>query len=210
MLIKAITIINPIVYLVFITFSIGLIFLDKSKLVNKFLFIILTNYFITELFSIFLNYNSIPVAFLYNISIILQFVFWLLILSKVLKKQSLLLVYLFLVFATISLFFKLTLFNTYNLIIGSILYLTLYIFENFKLLNQEKIDFFQSNDYFLISIPLLFFLGMAFLFSFDLKSLTKTIIFGKTNLYTVINYFVNIIYYSLINIYIYKEKKASI
>ena len=177
---------------------------------NKFLFIILTNYFITELFSIFLNYNSIPVAFLYNISIILQFVFWLLILSKVLKKQSLLLVYLFLVFATISLFFKLTLFNTYNLIIGSILYLTLYIFENFKLLNQEKIDFFQSNDYFLISIPILFFLGMAFLFSFDLKSLTKTIIFGKTNLYTVINYFVNIIYYTLINIYIYKEKKASI
>jgi hypothetical protein len=210
MLIKAIIIINPIVYLVFITFSIGLIFLDKSKLVNKFLFIILTNYFITELFSIFLNYNSIPVAFLYNISIILQFVFWLLILSKVLKKQSLLLVYLFLVFATISLFFKLTLFNTYNLIIGSILYLTLYIFENFKLLNQEKIDFFQSNDYFLISIPLLFFLGMAFLFSFDLKSLTKTIIFGKTNLYTVINYFVNIIYYSLMNIYIYKEKKGSI
>jgi hypothetical protein len=210
MLIKAITIINPIVYLVFITFSIGLIFLDKSKLVNKFLFIILTNYFITELFSIFLNYNSIPVAFLYNISIIFQFIFWLLILSKVLKKQSLLLVYLFLVFATISLFFKLTLFNTYNLIIGSILYLTLYIFENFKLLNQEKIDFFQSNDYFLISIPLLFFLGMAFLFSFDLKSLTKTIIFGKTNLYTVINYFVNIIYYSLMNIYIYKEKKGSI
>jgi len=210
MLIKAINTINPIVYLVFTTFTIGLFFLKKSKLINIFLFIILSNYFITELFSIFLNYYSIPVAFLYNVSIILQFVFWLLILSKILKKQSLLFVYLFIAFATISFFYKFTSFNNYNFIIGSILYLILYITENFKLLNQEKIDFFQSNEYFLISIPILFFLGMCFLFSFNLKSLTKTIIFGKTNLYTLINYFVNIIYYSLINIYIYKERKGKI
>lgn len=198
--------INPIVYLIFTTFVVGFCFLKKTKLQNRFLFYILLIYTITELFALFFNCYKISVGFLYNISIILQFMFWLLILSIVLKKQSLFFVYFFIAFATLSLFYKFSVFNNFNFVFGAILYLILYVYENYNLLNQEKIEFFQSNNYFLISIPIIFFLGMSFLFSFNLRALTSTIVVGKINLYTAINYFVNIIYYILINIYIYKEK----
>lgn len=199
--------IKPIVYLVIATFIIGLCFFRKNSFNKKVLFYVLLNYFITEIISIFLNYYKIPIDFLYNISIFIQFVLWLIILSNVLEKKTSFFIYLFIVLSTVLLSNKFLLFNNYNFLLGSILYLGIYIYGSFNLLNDEKIDFFQSNDYLLISIPILFFLGMSFLFSFNLHKLTSTLIFGKTNLYTVINYFVNIIYYSLINIYIYKEQK---
>lgn len=200
--------INPIVYLVFTTFIVGLCFLKKTKPQNKLLFFILLIYTITELFALFFNCYKISVGFLYNISINLQFILWLLILSKVLKKKSLFFVYLFITFAVLSLFYMFSVFNNFNFVIGAILYLILYVYENYNLLNQEKIDFFQSNNYFLISIPIIFFLGMSFLFSFNLRALTSTTVIGKINLYTVTNYFVNIIYYLLIISYIYKERST--
>ena len=201
--------INPIVFLVFLTFIIGLCFLNKTAFKNRILLYILTNYFFTEIISIFLNYNNIPVGFLYNISILLQFVFWLIILLVIFKKNNLFIVYLFIGLSILAFIYKFIEFNNYNFITGSIIYLIIYIYENIKMLRNEEINFFQTNDYFLISIPIIFFLGMSFLFSFNLNKLTTTIVYDNTNLYTLIIYFVNIIYYSLINFYIHRERKLN-
>lgn len=142
--------INPIVYLVFTTFIIGFFFLNKNSLNNKVLFYILLNYFLTELVSIFLNYNKISVGFLYNISIYLQFVFWLVILTNVLKKRFVFFVIFFTIISVLTMFFKFLEFNNYIFIIGSIIYLLVYISGNINLLKKENIDFFQTREYFLI------------------------------------------------------------
>jgi len=98
-------------------------------------------------------------------------------------------------------------FNKIIMIVGALLYLIIFIILSSKNLNFERIDFFKSNHFILISSPIIFFFGLSILFGFNSKKLFDTIVFGRTNLYNFIIIFVNIIYYSLLNIYIIKEKK---
>ena len=76
-----------------------------------------------------------------------------------------------------------------------------------EILKDENIGFFKSNHFILISSPIIFFFGLSILFGFNSMKLIKTIVFGNVTLYRFIIIFVNIIYYSLLNIYIIKEKR---
>lgn len=192
---------------VFTTFIVGLLFLDKTRPKNNLLLGVLLNYTATEFICIFLNMNDYSVGLLYNISIIIQFVLWLLILSIVFDKGKTRYVLLFLMLALFSLLDKFIDFNSNNFIIGSFIYLIIYIYENIKLVKNEDLSFFQTNDYLLINLPVVFFLGRSFLFAFDSHALSTATIIGGLTLHNGITYFVNAVYYILINIYIYKERK---
>ena len=97
----------------------------------------------------------------------------------------------------------------YMFTVGSIIYITSFIVLSFNVLKIENFNLFLSNEFLLIISPIFFFIGLSFLFAFGSKSLFKEKIFGNIYLYNLINYSVNLIYYSLINLYIYKEYKRN-
>jgi hypothetical protein len=100
--------------------------------------------------------------------------------------------------------------NNYSFVLGTFIYVISFILFSFKFLKQEKFSWLLSNNYLLLISPILFFLGHSFMFAFDSQSLYYTKLFKNINLYPIVSYFVSIIYYSLINLYIYKENKSHV
>lgn len=147
-----------------------------------------------------------------NFYILFSFLCWFLILIK-LNIKSAFYKYQLILFFTISLvtyfYIPLNKFNRYVFVFGSLLYLMSYLFDSINNLRKENLDYFRLNNFILISSPVLFFLGMSFLFGFKNKSLNDQIVIFGLKLFDVIMIFVNIIYYTLINIYIYKERKLN-
>lgn len=97
--------------------------------------------------------------------------------------------------------------NKITFVLGAFIYLAFVFFESFYQLKKENLSFFESNRFILIIAPLLFFLGFSLMFGFIKKDIRSTIIYGNTNLYKFVSYYVNLIYYAIINIYIYKERR---
>lgn len=196
-----------------ITFIIVIIMLDLKKKNNKFLFIIIAVCLITEIVSLLLVISNQThyIGLTYTISMIIHAYLWLkLLFSEVLKrKATAVMLAAFLLFSFTNLFFgegfvKCN-FNTF--IFGAFTYISIFIYESFYQLKKENFIFFQSNNYLLLFSPVLFFFGLSFVFGFKSKALAETHVFVNLGLYDFIIYFVNIIYYTLINIYIYREKK---
>ena len=201
--------INLIVIIVVITFLFGLFYLNKQNSESKLLFYILSIYFTTEIVTIFSTIYDYNFRFFYNVSVAFQFFLWLALLLNVFKKQKRFVILTFTVLITISFIISDGGFNKTNFLIGSFLYLIIYIYCAFQLLKSEAIAFFQSNQFILISSPILFFLGLSFMFAFKFNGIATTAVFLDLELYQLVNYFVNIIFYSLINIYIFKERKLN-
>jgi hypothetical protein len=99
------------------------------------------------------------------------------------------------------------LFNCYSFVLGAFMYLILFLFESFYQLKQENFPYFFSNQFLLLMSPVLFFIGLTFMLAFKSHGIISVVIFGKVDLYRIIITVVNIVYYSLLNIYIYREKK---
>jgi hypothetical protein len=197
--------------LVLITLLHALFNLKRKKPINKLLVFILTLSFFTEAINTFLKYKMIPFGIFTTLSLVINAILWMLILHQVfrIKRGIVLSMILFAVFAIINLFFieGYIKFNYYTFVLGSFLYVVLFIYESFYQLKKENFYFFQSNKYILLFSPILFFLGLSLMFSFKSFSLTSTKIIGEVKLYTFINIFVNVIYYLSLNYYILKEKK---
>lgn len=172
--------------------------------------VILSTSLFTEITAMFFLSNHKGINTLYSLSYIIHHSFWIVLIGDFLTTRKIkpIAIIIFLTFSLGNLLFiegpKL---NYLTFIAGALIYLVLFIFESFTQLKNENLSFFKSNTYLLLFAPVLFFLGFSFLFGFRNFDLRNTIVFGKTDLYTFICYFVNIIYYSLINLYIYKEQK---
>lgn len=197
-------------YVVF-TFIIALIYLHYKKVNHKFLLYILIIGSITEVVSSALLYLHESISTVYSVYIIIHDYLWLNFLLKntILKKTRAGLLSVFLSLSVINLFYieGLVNFNYYTFVLGAFLYITIFIIESFYQLKKENFSFFLSNDYLLLFAPVLFFFGFSFAFAFKDKLLLYKIIIWNVELYYFIGYFVNIIYYTLINIYIYRERK---
>lgn len=202
---------NIIQPLVLITFLMALLYLDKNKVVNKLLIIILGCSLFSELMSVVFIVYKINYGFLYSMNIIIHNSLWIVILGYLLKSKKLtiyiLLFYLGFAIANIIIFEGIGRFNNFTFILGAFMYLTVFIIASFKELKNENLLFFSSNNYLLLFSPVLFFFGFSFYFGFKDSNLGYKKIIGNLHLYNIIGYFVNIIYYTLINIYIYREKK---
>jgi len=96
--------------------------------------------------------------------------------------------------------------NYYTFIFGALLYVILFIYESYNQLREENLMYFLSNNYLLLFAPVYFFFGMGLMLGFKPLQVTRMILFGQVTLYVFIVNIVCIAYYTLINIYIYREK----
>lgn len=202
---------SPLKIIVLLTLLSGLLFLDRKKQIHRHLLAILWVCFLTEVINSILIVNKKSIVLCVSISIIIHHGLWLWMLAKnaAKKNAAFLLLGCFLLFGLINMGFLdgTKKFNYYTFVVGAFLYIIIFIYESFCRLRQENFDFFLSNTFILLTAPVLFFFGLSFMFGFNSKNVTSYLLFGQLKLYTFISYFVNIIYYSLINLYIYREKK---
>ncbi len=201
---------NLIKIIVLLTFLVGLLFLKYRNPMHQKVLGILFICFVNEFVALMLNVQGMPIDNLFNINIIIHNTLWLMIIGAFLYETKAVIV-IHIIFGLVNLLFLegYSKFNYYTFVFGALLYTTIFIYLSFKQLKKENLSFFLSNNYILLFAPVLFFLGLSFMFSFKSRELTSTYIFNEIKLYTFINYFVNIIYYFFINLYIFKEKKAA-
>lgn len=191
---------------------ITLIFYFTLKKKNRILGFLLLAAASNEVINFVLQHFNIILYGKNNAYIFLHQILWLLLLKQSTNRQKLhqISIIVFALFSAFSFYFVVfkTGFNYDVFVMGAFLYLTLFIYESYLRLKNEELSFFLSNDYLLLFAPILFFLGMSFMFSFKSHSVTSTLLFNDIKLYTVISYFVNIVYYTTILVYIFKEKKS--
>lgn len=196
---------------IFITYTIALLFMHSKKSSHRLLFAIITISVATEILSLILTYIGVKTGLLYTVSVVMHNSLWLILLTKdfLIKKAVIILLLSFLLVSILNfLFYEGSInFNNYTFIIGAFLYIVIFIYESFYQLKYDNFSFFSSNNYILLFAPVLFFFGLSFIFGFKNKELAATVVYGKVELYSFIGSFVNFIYYTLINIYIYKEKQ---
>lgn len=210
MLYKFVSEISFVEYYIFFSAIAGFLFANYKKQVHKYLLVILVNFVLTEIALIYANVFDVSVAWIYAPSIFVHNIFWFLILKVIFKKQRKF-IYLILGYVFFSLF-NVVLngfeeFDILSFIIGAALYMYLFISEYIKQLNNESFAFFDTNESLLLFTPILFFIGVSMIESFGSVTLSDTKIIGNINLYDVAVNFPNFIFYSIINIYFFKEKQ---
>jgi hypothetical protein len=200
-------IIKAIDYYILLTWVIALFQINKSKY-YRLIFFVLSVSLITIITTIGFILCKLNFTIIFNLSFIVHNTLWIYLLYVINKSYNffLYLIAFYTIFSVFNLFFieKFNL-NYYTFILGSVIYVVLFLFLSFEYLKKEILDYFVSNNYIIMFAPILFFLGFSFMFSFRELNLRKTILFYNITLYNFISNFVNIIYYSLINLYIYRE-----
>lgn len=196
--------------LVIISFFVVLFTYNRNNKLHRIVLAILSTSLISEIVCFIFLYLKADISLVYNMNTLFHHSLWLFLLFSTTNRKTLLKIVLP-VFLTYGLINLTSIeghekFNYYTFIFGAFLYLIFFIWESFYRLKKEDFEFFLSNNYLLLFAPVLFFFGLSVIFGFKSRQLSETIIFGDTKLYTVIGYFINIVYYSLINLYMYREK----
>lgn len=205
--------INLTQVLVIITFLIVLIRHNPRDTIHRILIAILAVNLINEIIHYIYLIMNVRSSVMYTVNVMLHHCLWLYLLSRIAHLRQLVL-YVMSGFIAFSVF-NVTLlegsdvFNFNTFIAGAILYVVLFIVESFRQLKHENLRFFTNDNYLLLCAPLLLFIGLSFIFGFKSRELSTTLVFGNVTLYVAIGYFVNIVYYLLINIYIFRHKKVS-
>lgn len=204
---------RPIKILVFVTLVFALANLHRSNKMHLLLLGVLLICFATETLVTTFKILGIANGLLITISIILHDSLWLLILTRgqLANKNRIIPITVFWIFGISNLLFwqGLFLFNYYTFVAGAFFYIAIFLHMNFKELKSENILFFFSNEYVLLFTPVVFFIGLSFMFGFSNSAITSARI-ANLKLYDIVIHAVDLIYYTLINIYIYRERKLGI
>lgn len=206
-------VIMPLQVYEILTFFVALFFLKIKSPTSKLLFLILLSTFIAETGAIYLTVQHRSMACLISITTFIHNALWLLILSHFIRQRPFhkVVFIAFVTFGVLNLFFiegtKVYNFNTF--IVGALLYLVTFIFESFYQLKRENLEFFLSNHYIMLFAPVMYLIGMSSVFGFRDTKLPFIHVFGGFELYKLMSYIVNITYYSLVNFYIYRERKMN-
>jgi hypothetical protein len=199
--------------LVLMAYLCFLINFNHKNSVQRVLLCILSLSFVVEILCLYLlgiKEDKI-VNIVYSLNAIFHQSLWLLLMSKIFRKNYFfeIIILSFFLFGIINLLFLqgLSKFNHYTFIIGALLYLVIFILESFYQLGKENFSFFQSEKYILLFAPVIFFFGLSILLSFNSRILYTTKVLGSHVLYDVIGYFLNLVYYSFIIIYCFKQKR---
>jgi len=201
---------KPIKILVLLTLLYALICLKWKNSTHRYLIIILIICFVTELTNCILIVNHQSIGLAVTISVICHHTIWLLLLSNNnnIKNLSRIAIMAFLLFAIINLFYLegTKSFNYLTFVLGAFIYILCFIYHSIFELRHENLPLFLSNKYLLTFAPVIFFFGMSFMFAFKSKNITSTMLLPHIKLYDFVIYYVNIIYYVLVNLYIYRDK----
>lgn len=196
--------------LVLITFFVVLITYNPQKKQHRILLSILFISLANEIICFIFLFKKADISLVYTVNTLIHHCLWLLLLFRTTNRRLLfnIVASVYITYAVVNLtsFEGHSKFNYNTFIFGAFLYLVFFIWESFYRLKQEDFSFFLANNYLLLFAPVLFFFGLSIIFGFKSRELSETVIFGNTRLYTVIGYFVNIVYYGLINLYMYREK----
>lgn len=202
---------KPAKVFILLTFIYGIINLKpKHKKVHLYIVAILLISLLTESLNTVLYFRDQSLSLNTTISLTISMSLWLLILQLNIHYKSVFkaLFFAFWGFALANvLFFEGTkTFNNYTFIIGSFIYITIFLYESFYQLKRENFEYFFSNIYILIFAPVILFFGLTSYFAFKDSIIGDKIIVWKYTLYDVIVNFINLVHYGLICIYIYREK----
>ncbi|MFP9113654.1 hypothetical protein ACLI1A_06910 [Flavobacterium sp. RHBU_3] len=198
-------------YYIFFSVITGFICANYKKNIHNWLLILLFTFFISEIALIYANAFLVAVGWIYAPSTTIHNTVWLLILGKTFNKGTkfLYIVWAYFVLCILDTLFweGYTDFNTFSFLLGAALYISMFIKEYITKLNNEDFAFFQKNESLLLFSPILFFMGVSIMFTFNDTTLSETKIIGDTSLYEIAVNFPNLISYSIINIYFFKEKQ---
>jgi hypothetical protein len=201
---------NPIRILILLTFVIFLFLYDQRKKDHQLLLIILSVAVINEGLTIVFRINNIPHQLNNTIYTVVTQILWLAVLGKLSGKVTLsrVLALFVALFSVINLLLiqGFGQYNGFTFVFGAFLYVGLFALDCYARLKNEDLAYFASSQYILATAPLLFFIGFSILFGFQNKSLHNTDFFGYT-LFKIVCYFINIVYYLLINFYLFKDNK---
>lgn len=201
--------------IVAISFVCLLFCFNKKNYIQKLLFALLMLSFLIEISNFFLMVfkREDIVRINYSLFAVLFNCIWLILFDRIVQKRYHLksIITAYLILGAINLFFYegLDQFNHYNFIAGAFMYVFLFIYESFNQIKKENLAFFQTNNYLLLFSPILFMLGYSILISFNNRTLNATIVFAGMTLYDIIGYFINLIYYSLLITYCFREKNVN-
>lgn len=197
--------------LVLLTFFVVLITYNRHNKLHCILLAILSISMINEIICFIFLYNKANIGLVYTINTLFHHSLWFFLLFKATNRLMLFKIVLavYLTYGLVNLisFEGFEKFNYNTFIFGAFAYLIFFIWESFYRLKKEDFAFFLANDYLLLFSPVLFFFGLSIVFGFKSRELSNTVVFGNVTLYTFMGYFVNIVYYGLINFYMYREKK---
>lgn len=201
---------NLIQLLVLSTFGSVLVRYERGNVIHQTLLAILVVSLSNELVSYYYLIKGGTSPIFYSVSVLLHNSLWLFLLSRVAHLRQVIL-YTLVAYVAFAIF-NLTLlegtnsFNSNIFIVGAVFYLFLFIIESFHRLKLEQLSFFTNSNYILLCAPLLLFISLSFIFGFKSKTLYDVKIFGNVQLYEAITHFANIVYYTLINVYIFRRK----
>lgn len=201
---------NFITIYTIVTLLVAIVFY-KSYRNYKLLLVIVTLNVVTELGALYCIINKQSIVSIYNFNFIAHQTLWLYLLTSVFKKhqKEWFLLSSFLGFSLINLLFiEKNELNYYTFLLGGFIYLIYFMTKSFFNLKQEKLLIFTSKTFILLSAPILYYVGFIFILGFRNSELRNIVIMGE-DLYSVISLIVNIIYYSLLIVYIYKSRKSN-
>ncbi|RZJ65133.1 MAG: hypothetical protein EOO50_14935 [Flavobacterium sp.] len=196
--------------LVFTTFMASVCYLNTKDFDHKILIWILSTSLLNECTIFFLADTSFPLKTSQSILLSLHQILWLVLISRFWKrrdKQTFLvgIVIFFLMDSLCIEGFESV--ACYTLVLTSLCYLTIFAAYSTKLLKNENFNAFMADRFILLSAPLLFFFGMSAILGFRSNPLSTTEING-IQLYKIVNITINVTYYPLLLVYIYRQKKA--
>lgn len=198
-------------FLLIITFLHSIFGLKWKQQKHKYVILVLSIFMLNETICFLCDVYLLSFKINFTITAFIHSTLWLLILKESVRFPKIVtgLMIVFITFSLCDVFFieGWQLFNCYSFILGAFMYLIVFLIESFYQLKQENFPFFFSNQFILLMTPVLFFIGLTFMFAFKSPEVISTVFFGKIELYRMIIIIVNIVYYTLLNIYIYREKK---
>lgn len=196
-------------FIFYILFScvFGFILLPKSNKIDRYVLSILLISCVSEILKLYIKNDPFTSSkIINNIYVGLTFIFWLFIIGAIHKNNRVIQISIAILIAYILVnpfkIQKFLQFDHYAFILGSFIYCLIFLITSFKKLKNDDLDYFKSNNFILLFAPILFFIGLSFVFGFQDTEASKIMVLGKFELYSIISYFVNIVYYSLINLYI--------
>jgi hypothetical protein len=205
-------IVNPIKIVVLVTALHAWMRLDTRRRENAYLFVILCGALATETTNSVLSYAGRPFNMVVTAFAVVHHSLWLLLLGHILRygRSMTLIAVGFIVFALANVLFLegTSHFNYYTFVVGAFIYLMIFLYESSAQLRRENFDFFLCGSYLLIFAPVIFLFGFSLVFGFRSRQISSAMIHG-VKVFDIVSYFSNIVYYTMLNIYIHRQKKAA-
>jgi hypothetical protein len=196
--------------LVLLTFLFVMYRYNRNVRTQKLLFLLILLSTVFEVLSAVLKSANIPRQLPATIFVCIHTLLWLALLSTVSPRKRIIayVAAIYVLLTTMNfLFLDVQDIFRYTFVFGALLYLIIFIYDSFMELSIENLNYFTSYNYFIIAAPVLYFIGFSLIFAFKERNIGQVQITSFITLYDFTSYLVNLIYYTLVNVYIYRANK---